>query len=279
MQCVTLPRHHQDQPGEQPKCKGFALVTLSSSSHLETLLTRWPWNRNVDTTTMDVESETSREARRFGFRTISKSQWNKLNEEYLSYKQSLLQEIAQEDEEYGPYGSQEDRGRQKRPATPSDDEFQPEDGPPGKAVTTLSSPYPLGCLLFVRNVHPETNKTTLKTLFSATLNTSETGVEGIDYVDFNKGMDSVCLFHPGDLYSMSDGFDSVTSELLPRTTQEYLSNTSLPHAPCKRAVLTAQAQNQNRATAVGKLSPSNWSKEPEKSSIGERFLRRFVERR
>ena len=55
MQCITLPKHHQDQPGDQPKCKGFALVTLSSHSQLESLLTRWPWNRPSDSIKDDTE--------------------------------------------------------------------------------------------------------------------------------------------------------------------------------------------------------------------------------
>ena len=32
--------------------------------------------------------------------------------------------------------------------------------------TTPSSPYPFDCLVLVRNVHPGTNKTTLKSLFA-----------------------------------------------------------------------------------------------------------------
>lgn len=88
---------------------------------------------------------------------------------------------------------QEDVGPRKRPASPAKPETLREES--SRVVTTLASPYPLGCLLFVRNVHPETNKTTLKTLFSSGLTAggAEGGVlpEGIDYVDFNKGMDSV----------------------------------------------------------------------------------------
>ena len=68
--------------------------------------------------------------------------------------------------------------------------------PPEPAIRTptssgptldASAPYPYGCLVFVRGVHIETNKTTLKTLFGRAVDG-----EGIDYVDYAKGMDSVC---------------------------------------------------------------------------------------
>lgn len=50
--------------------------------------------------------------------------------------------------------------------------------------------YPTNCLVFVKNINPQTNKTTLKTLFSRATEASGT----IDYVDFNKGLDSVCIY-------------------------------------------------------------------------------------
>ena len=64
-----------------------------------------------------------------------------------------------------------------------------------------SAPFPPGCLVFVRNVHPETNKTTLKTLFSAhafgrdSSAASSSSAVAIDYVDYNKGMTSVSVVH------------------------------------------------------------------------------------
>ena len=72
------------------------------------------------------------------------------------------------------------------PVAEEEEESQPIDLDP-------SAPYPPNCLVFVRNVHPETNKTTLRALFSAAL--SEGGEDlppdGIDYVDFTKGLDAV----------------------------------------------------------------------------------------
>jgi hypothetical protein len=65
--------------------------------------------------------------------------------------------------------------------------------------------YPPGCLLFVKNLHPQTNKTTLKALFGNVLKAAmkggdmpmDAGGSGeVDYVDWSKGMSSVGLFHP-----------------------------------------------------------------------------------
>ncbi|KAG6836024.1 hypothetical protein H0H93_012169, partial [Arthromyces matolae] len=75
----------------------------------------------------------------------------------------------------------------------------PREGPiPEKSPKLdLSSPYPYNSLVFVRNIHPETNKTTLRKLFStafaSSLARSEINGDGIDYVDFAKGMDSCHL--------------------------------------------------------------------------------------
>lgn len=60
------------------------------------------------------------------------------------------------------------------------------------------SVYPSGCLVFIRNLHPETNKTTLRNLFlHARVENGDTSgkkdADGIDYLDYTKGMDCVCI--------------------------------------------------------------------------------------
>jgi len=65
-----------------------------------------------------------------------------------------------------------------------------------------NSAYPPGCLVFIRNAHPETNKTTLRSLFSHAREERvesgdpgrKTDEDGIDYLDYKKGMDCVCSF-------------------------------------------------------------------------------------
>ncbi|KAF9226806.1 hypothetical protein BS17DRAFT_748950 [Gyrodon lividus] len=194
VQNVTLPPHYLDTPGDVPKCKGYALVTFSRREQSERLLQKWPWRRplapvntinihNTGTTPVD------KEALKFGFRTVSKARWNQLNEEYLIYRQQLVEQMADTNEPPA-----------RHPATvmePGDvitGELEEPALPPSLSIkTTWSSPYPFNCLVFARNIHPETNKTTLKALFSQAFQAAEGQVNGIDYVDFSKGMDTCYL--------------------------------------------------------------------------------------
>lgn len=51
--------------------------------------------------------------------------------------------------------------------------------------------YPKGCLVFVKNVPTDTNKTALKETFNNLLDEGET----VDYVDWEKGLDTVSTFN------------------------------------------------------------------------------------
>ena len=55
--------------------------------------------------------------------------------------------------------------------------------------------FPQGCLLFVKNLHPQTSKMTLKKLFESKLESALGPTDnvrgGLDYVDWSKGMSSV----------------------------------------------------------------------------------------
>ncbi|KAF9819482.1 hypothetical protein IEO21_02090 [Rhodonia placenta] len=98
VQHIWLPPHHQDNPGNSPKCKGFALVTLAHSEDAGRLLSEWPWEpRHIDLRSVAEPAE-AHEAARYGFRTLSKTQWNQLQEEYLAYRQKLVDEIARAEE-------------------------------------------------------------------------------------------------------------------------------------------------------------------------------------
>lgn len=61
------------------------------------------------------------------------------------------------------------------------------------------TPYPVSCLVFVRNIHVGTNKTTLRALFANLSGSSSSQApnadqeNGIDYIDYSKGMDTVRL--------------------------------------------------------------------------------------
>ncbi|KAG2141646.1 hypothetical protein BD769DRAFT_1626178 [Suillus cothurnatus] len=187
IQNVTLPPHHLDKTEDRPKCKGFALVTLCNAELCQIFLESWLWTRPFQPAESDDSEDNSetKEAFKFGFRTLPKACWDRLNEEYLAYRQRLINELADANEP--PHISP------NPDVLDVADDVLEDTPPPPRNVTTMYSPYPFGCLVFARNLHIETNKTTLRALFAATFESSAVDPAGIDYVDFNKGMDSCYL--------------------------------------------------------------------------------------
>ncbi|KAH9939331.1 uncharacterized protein BXZ73DRAFT_76042 [Epithele typhae] len=191
VQQITLPPHHLDRPGDAPKCKGFALVTLAGADDASRLATTWPWHPRRTVPPDDLaQSLLTLDAVKFGFRCLAKARWEMLKEEYVTYRQQLLNEMT-------PAG----RGSTPNPSLVVYTEDERSDGGANgrrpadgwdSAPTTNgstfgpSSPFPLGCVVFVRNVHPETNKTALKALFS--LRAFKDSPSALDYIDYNKGM-------------------------------------------------------------------------------------------
>lgn len=214
VQTITLPSHYQDKPGEYPKCKGFALVTLADLHDVDVLMHAWPWNHpasrhNQDQkqTSSQQDDEIVRETAKFGLRTLSKSRWDQLKEEYLVYQRELLSElIAQNDGPSDFREANEATEPQSYDGYSETAHLAPRSSDP--MVTTHASPYPLDCLVFVRSVHPETNKTTLRKLFSATFGDTSSN-NGLDYIDYNKGMDSVRVSNVtfGDGWTYSRSFE------------------------------------------------------------------------
>ncbi|OBZ70321.1 hypothetical protein A0H81_09605 [Grifola frondosa] len=184
VQKILLPPHHHDHPGDHPKCKGFALVTLARTQDAERLLEQWPWDVWRSIPPLECDSSTAEDAVKFGFRTLSKSRWDVLKEEYLAYRHKLLAIITQEEVEQQLAATEDSTDVRRSPPPPT---------LPAAEVSVLdaSAPFPPGCLVFVRNIHPDTNKTTLRTLFSA--HAFGSGASGLDYVDFNKGMETCYL--------------------------------------------------------------------------------------
>lgn len=168
-------------------------MTLARTDEVEFLLHEWPWSRTQDRGEIEKESLDVREAAKFGLRALSKGRWDQLKEEYLTYRRKLLDEMtAFEDTD-----ASDPTSKQVTPAVSKPPPAQNSTPRPALEVPTMdmSSPYPLNCLVSVRNIHPETNKTTLRALFNTAFNTPTAKAQvqngGLDYVDFNKGMDSV----------------------------------------------------------------------------------------
>ena len=101
-----------------------------------------------------------KEAHKYGLRAITKACWDRLNGEYLSCKQSFVDEVARvETEMHRPDQGAPDHERSEPTAHPhTHTQMQTQ--------TTPSSSNPSDRLTFVRNAHPGTNKTTLKSLFA-----------------------------------------------------------------------------------------------------------------
>ncbi|PIL37648.1 hypothetical protein GSI_01342 [Ganoderma sinense ZZ0214-1] len=215
IQAITLPPHHLDRPGTPPKCKGFALVTFACAADATRLATDWPWlprrtavpheteaeteNRNRKATeAREREAAAEEDAVKFGFRALPKARWDALKEEYLAYRQTLLDAIADADADV-QYGRQAETAAPSgegpadpvyaptRTRTTRDPGPGPEFVAPPQPPLAPSAPYPPGCLVFVRGVHPETNKTTLKALLGAHAS-RVAAADALDYVDYAKGM-------------------------------------------------------------------------------------------
>ncbi|KAF5392290.1 hypothetical protein D9757_001451 [Collybiopsis confluens] len=213
IQRIWFPPHYLDtdnDPSSQPTPKGkaFAFAVLSSPEEVAHVTNMWNWQRSCSVPNSEVElseptSDQQRtspsslallqedplmiEARKYGFRALSKMRWDALKDEYLSWRRKLLDDIcdAQDNGDIlaltdGDFVQvQEDYGIQ---------DASNEAIPP--LTSTLS--YPPDCLILIRNVHPSTNKTTLRTLFNKILANAQHG-DAIDYVDYAKGMDNCYL--------------------------------------------------------------------------------------
>lgn len=214
IQGVSFPPHHSDKPDARPSCKGFALVTFAHATDCKYLANSWPWFPNSQPTTepttqktddgqeLDSVLEAVRTAHQHNFRVVTKERWLQLKAEYLAYRQQLVEQINTYQDSRKSVGVPTQPVMPKAPQVTDTTTLrpQPEHLPPteGSSITiTPSSPYPPNCLVFVKHVHPETTKTTLRQFFSQAFcqeveQPQGNIVEGLDYVDFNKGMDTVC---------------------------------------------------------------------------------------
>lgn len=207
VQSISFPPHRDDKPDAPapPKCKGFAFVVLADLQDVDHLLQNWPWDRQhpiaADSDNSKSASNAVTGAMDAGFRCLSKKRWDKLKDEYLMYQQELLDLVVEPDEpfhgeanEHTTVGTVHDdtRNPPNLHAVPAKANA-PMLPPPPRPQSPPSLSYPPNCLVSVKNLHMETNKTTLRALFSVAF---EGGSDGIDYVDFSKGMDSVSTSLP-----------------------------------------------------------------------------------
>lgn len=147
-------------------------------------------------------------ARNRGLRVCTKIRWGKLREEYIAYGQRLANELGREQDESRNKGKEPLQQLQvesnsnveaNKEGPPIGVSKQDEPKPPqGKkrphseieATAIVKYGFPAGCILFVRDVHYATNKTTLKKLFSRPW---QSKTNNLAYVDYAKNMDGVRL--------------------------------------------------------------------------------------
>ncbi|KAI0246534.1 hypothetical protein BJV78DRAFT_1253749 [Lactifluus subvellereus] len=194
IQSIIFSPHHQDPPDALPKCKGFALVTLSDPTTASHLLARFPYKREHDGNKNDAPQMPAAgasdaippeelEARRAGFRTLSKGRWEALQAEYAAYRDDLLRRIAASSSSAAPPAVH-------HPPAPTSTQPQGDEHLAHARAEAPPPSYPPGCVIFARHVPQDTNKTVLRALFAALL---VNGSSALDYVDYTKGLDSCYL--------------------------------------------------------------------------------------
>ncbi|KAI5117043.1 hypothetical protein M0805_007900 [Coniferiporia weirii] len=194
--------------GRPVRGRGYAFVILARTEAVDHLLQRWPWSTDDVSSRvrrqLDAEGEVPggasvTDARDFGLRCVSKRRWDALKGEYLALQQQLLAKIAAPDQLAGASSPTPQipvrtagTSAHKRVDAQRKDLSGAENNSPLPPMYRIEDelPYPVGCLAFVKNVHPGTNKTTLKTLFLSALGGAG---DAIDYVDYNKGLDTCYL--------------------------------------------------------------------------------------
>lgn len=210
VQNISFPPRHEREPDSIPTCKGFALVTLSCLDDVEALLDAWPWDRssaaglkqdsmeNVQPELPVYEKQELTSAKAFGLRICTKARWEGLRAEYLLYRQQLVDEInQQQDAEAARRGVRELESRPSEALETKDSQMdglkrKRSESSTGRTDHEVSgSQFPSGCLVFVRHVHPDTNRTTLRTLFSRAWEESSANKDVIHYIDYGKNTDTV----------------------------------------------------------------------------------------
>ncbi|KEP47145.1 RNA-binding motif protein [Rhizoctonia solani 123E] len=235
-------------PAQSGRFRGQAFVVFATYELAHDFCKQWGWNTSrgaAATKCPELKTgerwgrEVAEEAARVcGFRSLSKSQWDKLKAEYLEHQARVLKQA--------PRRPKTDR----IPTTSTLDPpvlapvSQPSQAPTPRH-TTRPPAFPPSILVFVKHLHPETNKTTLKTLFG------RGAPNGVEYIDFQKGIDSahIRLRTPDDATRLANYFSEhkiVQEDGLDDTGQETETN------PIEAEVV------------LGTRETNYWAKVPEK---------------
>ncbi|GJN94169.1 hypothetical protein Rhopal_007243-T1 [Rhodotorula paludigena] len=131
------------------------------------------------------------------------------------------------------------------------------------AALDVQGAYPEKCVLWVRNVHEKSNRTTLKALFGALLDSLQEGSsKGVEFVDYEKGLDTCYLrFSAPSLASL------VQSHLLSAPSLHLAPTALSPVALLSPSSRTAAESDARRPLAVSLLEGEQerryWANVPE----------------
>ncbi|KAG8783864.1 hypothetical protein FRC12_019279 [Ceratobasidium sp. 428] len=238
--------------------RGQAFVVFSTVEIAQAFCERWIWNP-VETSRDAARSSGSASgkwdtedavaaATSTGFRSITKARWDQLKSEYLAHQARVLKQNLKSGRRPPVHN-----GPQSAPSIPPTQSQTPIPSPtalPKPPRAARPPPFPPGILVFVRRLHPETNKTTLKTLFGRAFPDGKN--DAIEYLDFQKGIDSAHIRFrtPPDASTFVECF---TSHFL--TQRDALDSEG---EPCEKEVAI-------EAEIVSGIREMNyWEKVPEK---------------
>ncbi|GAA6048772.1 hypothetical protein JCM3770_003959 [Rhodotorula araucariae] len=132
-----------------------------------------------------------------------------------------------------------------------------------EAALEVAGAFPAACVLWVRNVHEKSGRTSLKALFGALLETLQEGSgKGVEYVDYEKGLDSCYLRFS------SPTLASLIHDHLTATPSLHLSPTALSPlsalSPSSRTAAESDLRRPLAATLLaGDAERKYWANVPE----------------
>ncbi|KAL5636411.1 hypothetical protein ACGC1H_000394 [Rhizoctonia solani] len=234
-------------PAQSGRFRGQAFVIFATYELAHAFCKKWGWSTShgkaVKCPELKAGERWSREVAEeaagvCGFRSLSKSQWDKLKAEYLEHQARVLKQAPR---------------RPKTDRTPITDTLNPPVPAPVSQPSQAPTPrpasrppaFPPGILVFVKRLHPETNKTTLKTLFG------RGAPNGVEYIDFQKGIDSahVRLRTPEDAMRLANYFSE----------QKFVQKDGLDDAGQETEANPIEAE-----VVLGTREANYWAKVPEK---------------
>ncbi|GAA5908511.1 uncharacterized protein JCM6883_005570 [Sporobolomyces salmoneus] len=161
--------------------------------------------------------------------------------------------------------------RTPSPLPPSTTEHGPLDLTSDVALS-IQGAYPQGCVLWVRNVHEKSSKTSLKALFGRLLDDLQEGSgKGVEFVDYEKGLETCYIrFSSAPLAALTE------SHLLSTITYHLSRDTLSPVDTLSEEDLKkAQEQDLRRPIAVemlrGERERQYWASLPESTRKAARL--------